>query len=54
MFDLKIAKRVVKKPVPEAKPLPEPEPVAEEEVLDEPETVLTDDYNPVASGNNHR
>jgi len=49
MFDLKIAKRVVKKPVPEAKPLPEPEPVAEEEVLDEPETVLTDDYNPVAS-----
>ena len=49
MFDLKIAKRVVKKPVPESKPLPEPEPVAEEEVLDEPETVLTDDYNPVAS-----
>lgn len=41
MFDLKVTKRVVKKPAPE--PVIEPEPV------DEPETVLTDDYNPVAS-----
>ena len=41
MFDLKVTKRVVKKPAPE--PVNEPEPV------DEPETVLTDDYNPVAS-----
>ena len=41
MFDLKIKKRAVKKPAPE--PEPEPEPIVE------PETVLTDDYNPVAS-----
>ena len=57
MFDLKLQKRIVKKPAP----LPEPEvlaePVEEPEVMDEeepepieePETVLTDDYNPVAS-----
>ena len=61
MFDLKVTKRVVKKaePVKEEpvkaekpvakKPLPEPEPIKELEPLDEPETVLTDDYNPVAS-----
>ena len=60
MFDLKVTKRVVKKaepvkeePVKEKpvakKPLPEPEPIKELEPLDEPETVLTDDYNPVAS-----
>ncbi len=53
MFDLKVTKRVVKKPAPEPKPAPapapEPEPVEEPEALDEPETVLTDDYNPLAS-----
>ena len=48
MFDLKVQKRIVKKPVPKVDPpLPEPEP--EPEPIDEPETVLTDDYNPVAS-----
>ena len=48
MFDLKVQKRIVKKPVPKVEPpLPEPEP--EPEPIDEPETVLTDDYNPVAS-----
>lgn len=55
MFDLKVTKRVVKKPasVPVQKPVPqpepEPEPLPEPEALDEAETVLTDDYNPVAS-----
>lgn len=51
MFDLKVTKRVVKKPAPkpQPKPAPEPEPVTEPEPVDEPETVLTDDYNPVAS-----
>ena len=61
MFDLKIKKRAVKKPAPapasepkkEPKPAPkkqpEPAPLVEPEALDEPETVLTDDYNPVAS-----
>ena len=43
MFDLKVQKRVVKKPVPKPEPVEEPEPI------EEPETVLTDDYNPVAS-----
>ena len=48
MFDLKVQKRIVKKPVPKVEPpLPEPEP--EPEPINEPETVLTDDYNPVAS-----
>ena len=48
MFDLKVQKRIVKKPVPKVEPpLPEPEP--EPEPIEEPETVLTDDYNPVAS-----
>ena len=48
MFDLKVQKRIIKKPVPKVEPpLPEPEP--EPEPIDEPETVLTDDYNPVAS-----
>jgi hypothetical protein len=48
MFDLKVQKRIVKKPLPKPEvekveePLPEPEPVEEE-------TVLTDDYNPIAS-----
>lgn len=45
MFDLKVTKRVVKKPAPK----PDPEPINEPEPVDEPETVLTDDYNPVAS-----
>ena len=57
MFDLKVQKRVVKKPAPvpapEPKKLPEPEPIHEpepvEEPVEEPETILTDDYNPVAS-----
>ena len=60
MFDFKIQKRVVKKtkpvepPVePPAEPVktaaPAPTPIEEPELLDEPETVLTDDYNPVAS-----
>ena len=59
MFDLKVKKRVVKKPAPAPEPTPAPapvepplpEPVEEpvDEPLDEPETVLTDDYNPVAS-----
>ena len=44
MFDLKVRKRIVKKPAPE----PEPK-VEEPEPIEEPETVLTDDYNPVAS-----
>lgn len=49
MFDLKRSKRVEKKPV-EAKASPAIEEAAPEpEVLDEPETVLTDDYNPIAS-----
>ena len=41
MFDLKVTKRPVKKTAPAPSPAPEP--------LEEPETVLTDDYNPVAS-----
>ena len=45
MFDLKITKRPAKKPAPK----PAPEPKKEPEPLEEPETVLTDDYNPVAS-----
>ena len=49
MFDLKVTKRVVKKPAPKVQPKPAPEPVNEPEPVDEPETVLTDDYNPVAS-----
>ena len=55
MFDLKVTKRVVKKPEvkpqpkPEPAPAPEPEPVEEAEPVEEPETVLTDDYNPLAS-----
>lgn len=54
MFDLKIKKRVVKKPAPVVKPEPAPlppleEPIPEPEALEDPETVLTDDYNPVAS-----
>lgn len=49
MFDLKVTKRVVKKPAPKVQPKPDPEPVNEPEPVDEPETVLTDDYNPVAS-----
>ena len=52
MFDLKVQKRVVKKPVPKPEPvveIEEPEPVEEPEPIEEPETVLTDDYNPVAS-----
>lgn len=49
MFDLKVTKRVVKKPAPKVQPKPAPEPINEPEPVDEPETVLTDDYNPVAS-----
>ena len=55
MFDLKVTKRVVKKPAPKPEPkpapapLPEPEPIEEPEPVEEPETVLTDDYNPLAS-----
>ena len=49
MFDLKVTKRVVKKPAPKVQPKPVPEPINEPEPVDEPETVLTDDYNPVAS-----
>ena len=53
MFDLKVTKKVVKKPAPKPKPapapIPEPEPIEEPEPVEEPETVLTDDYNPVAS-----
>lgn len=49
MFDLKVTKRVVKKPAPKVQPKPDPEPINEPEPVDEPETVLTDDYNPVAS-----
>lgn len=57
MFDLKITKKVVKKPAPKPAPapipepevLPEPEPIEEPEPFEEPETILTDDYNPLAS-----
>ncbi len=55
MFDLKVTKRLVKKPAPKPQPkpapapVPEPEPIPEPEPVEEPETVLTDDYNPVAS-----
>ncbi len=57
MFDLKVTKRVVKKteveklekPLPVSKKIAEPAPLKEVEPLDEPETILTDDYNPVAS-----
>ena len=50
MFDLKVQKRIIKKPVPKVEPpLPEPEPEPEPEPIEESETVLTDDYNPVAS-----
>lgn len=53
MFDLKIKKRPKPQPKPEPKPapLPEPEPESEPEPepIEEPETILTDDYNPVAS-----
>ena len=52
MFDLKIQKKVVKKPAapkPVKKTEPEPEPAPLPEPVEEPETVLTDDYNPVAS-----
>jgi len=53
MFDLKVTKRVAKKPAPKIQPkpapAPEPEPIEEPEPVEEPETVLTDDYNPVAS-----
>ncbi|SEP95283.1 von Willebrand factor type A domain-containing protein [Treponema bryantii] len=53
MFDLKIKKRPKPQPKPESKPapLPEPEPESEPEPepIEEPETILTDDYNPVAS-----
>ncbi len=49
MFDLKVTKRVVKKPAPKVQPKPDPEPINEPEPVDEPETVLTDEYNPVAS-----
>lgn len=53
MFDLKVTKRVAKKPAPKTQPkpapAPEPEPIEEPEPVEEPETVLTDDYNPVAS-----
>lgn len=53
MFDLKVTKRVAKKPAPKPQPkpasAPEPEPIEEPEPVEEPETVLTDDYNPVAS-----
>ncbi len=55
MFDLKVTKRVVKKPAPKPEPkpapapVPEPEPIEEPEPVEEPETVLTDDYNPLAS-----
>ncbi len=58
MFDFKLQKRVVKKPkivetpaspVSSAVPEAAPAPIEEPELLDEEETVLTDDYNPVAS-----
>jgi len=46
MFDMKIQKRPVKKEAaPESNKTKLPEP----EAIDEPETILTDDYNPVAS-----
>ena len=51
MFDLKVTKKPKPKPQPKPAPapLPEPEPEPEPEPIEEPETVLTDDYNPVAS-----
>ena len=51
MFDLKIRKRPKPQPKTQPVPLPEPEPVPEPEPepIEEPETILTDDYNPVAS-----
>ena len=55
MFDLKIKKRTKPQPKPEPKPAPLPEPEQEPksepepEPIEEPETILTDDYNPVAS-----
>lgn len=45
MFDFRVVKRVVKKPAPKPAPEPEPEP----DPVEEPETILTDDYNPIAS-----
>ncbi len=45
MFDFRVVKRVVKKPAPKPTPEPEPEP----DPVEEPETILTDDYNPIAS-----
>ena len=47
MFDLKVTRRPVKKTPPV--PAPAPAPSSEPEPIEEPETVLTDDYNPVAS-----
>ena len=49
MFDLKIRKRPKPQPEPQPAPLPEPVPEPEPEPIEEPETILTDDYNPVAS-----
>ena len=46
MFDLKTIKKPVQKTVKKQEPA---KPVTEPEVIDEPETILTDDYNPVAS-----
>ncbi len=45
MFDFRVVKRVVKKPAPKPAPEPKPEP----DPVEEPETILTDDYNPIAS-----
>ncbi|SFI82388.1 von Willebrand factor type A domain-containing protein [Treponema bryantii] len=45
MFDFRVVKRVVKKPAPKPAPESEPEP----DPVEEPETILTDDYNPIAS-----
>jgi len=51
MFDLvtKKRKKPAPKPVPKPKPEPKKEPEPEPEPIVEPVTVLTDDYNPIAS-----
>lgn len=48
MFDLKVQKRKPK-PQPKKAPPEPPAPIPEPEPVEEPETILTDDYNPVAS-----
>ena len=49
MFDLKVTKKPKPAPKPAPAPAPEPEPIPVPEPVEEPETVLTDDYNPLAS-----